>query len=767
MKQCLLPAVICLLSAPLWTFQESAMQEKNVEVGLVNWGRDLDKACGLSRSTGKPVLVLFQEVPGCAGCQKFGKTVLSHPLIVEGMEDEFIPVLVYNNRKGRDAEILKKFKEPAWNYQVIRFLDGSGKDIIPRRDKVWDIAGVAGRMAQALVKANRQVPAYLVGLKVNRDGKNLSQIVFAMACFWTGEMKLGLIDGVMLTEAGFFDGREVTRVWHDPDVVDVTSLVKRAFRERCAQSVYCPGAETLAQVKSIKNLVLPMKPFDVRGYRKAPAGDQKKQIRGTPFVKIGATEHQLTKINAFIHSDKARALRYLSPRQLALLGKGPKKSAARMAAAPPPKAAMATPEQAAAMLAWFSRPADQRGALPESLRKHKPMNRQACEALRNDVWQAYKNAMIKAGKDKVLPTPTILEKGRQNALSPAVLDLGEKKMPFFFIGKGDMQGKRPLFIALHGGGSAGGRAKSPHGWSVNTREWQTQLRLAAGLYPDDALYFVPRMADDNDGRWYYRYCQDAYDRAVRHGILFHNVDPNRVYLIGISEGAYTAYRMGAFMADRWAGAGSMAGGEPLRNAPPENMRNIAFRADIGERDTMFDRVGLNVRYGEALEKLQKDDADGFKHVINVQKGRGHGIDYGPCPKWLFENKRNPWPVRVTWMNINVHGRRRMQSYWLAIDEKPEGKLFFDARLDKAHNSVDVKVSRKLKDGKTEADNSVAFRVYLNDHMLDLEKPVRITRNGQAVFKGKVTRKAAVLMRSVAERGDPCHMFPSEVHIKGN
>ena len=40
------------------------------------------------------------------------------------------------------------------------------------------------------------------------------------------------------------------------------------------------------------------------------------------------------------------------------------------------------------------------------------------------------------------------------------------------------------------------------------------------------------------------------------------------------------------------------------NAPPENMRNIAFRADIGEKDTMFDRVGLNRRYGQALEQLR-------------------------------------------------------------------------------------------------------------------------------------------------------------------
>ncbi len=35
-----------------------------VEVGHVNWGRDFDAALRMSAESGKPVLVLFQEVPG-------------------------------------------------------------------------------------------------------------------------------------------------------------------------------------------------------------------------------------------------------------------------------------------------------------------------------------------------------------------------------------------------------------------------------------------------------------------------------------------------------------------------------------------------------------------------------------------------------------------------------------------------------------------------------------------------------------------------------
>jgi hypothetical protein len=49
-----------------------------IEIGSVKWGRDLDMALKMSDETGRPVSVLFQEIPECSGCQDFGRTVLSH-----------------------------------------------------------------------------------------------------------------------------------------------------------------------------------------------------------------------------------------------------------------------------------------------------------------------------------------------------------------------------------------------------------------------------------------------------------------------------------------------------------------------------------------------------------------------------------------------------------------------------------------------------------------------------------------------------------------
>ena len=78
-------------------------------------------------------------------------------------------MLVYNNRgDGMDRELLERYREPAWNYQVIRFLDADGTDIIPRKDRVWTTSGVARRMIKTLRVVKRPVPDYLENLAASR-----------------------------------------------------------------------------------------------------------------------------------------------------------------------------------------------------------------------------------------------------------------------------------------------------------------------------------------------------------------------------------------------------------------------------------------------------------------------------------------------------------------------------------------------------------------------------------------------------------------------
>ncbi len=133
--------------------------------------------------------------------------------------------------------------------------------------------------------------------------------VFAQSCFWTGEMKLGQIEGVVRTEAGFFKGREVTLVDYAPERVALEDLARQAKQAGVADTVY---VEASAQ-RSLGGVSVGA-PLDGT-YRPAPAGDQKKQIEGTPFARLQLSAEQATKVNAFAREDQSKALAWLNPNQ--------------------------------------------------------------------------------------------------------------------------------------------------------------------------------------------------------------------------------------------------------------------------------------------------------------------------------------------------------------------------------------------------------------------------------------------------------------------
>ena len=132
-----------------------------------------------------------------------------------------------------------------------------------------------------------------------------------MACFWTGEYQLGKIEGVVATEAGWYDNREVTLVTYHKKLISLNDLVAQAASVRCAQRVYpLPG-------ESVDRNRFDSKPLHLDKYRLAAFSDQKKQLENWPEIRriTTLTAMQATKINALAPDDRGKALQWLSPRQ--------------------------------------------------------------------------------------------------------------------------------------------------------------------------------------------------------------------------------------------------------------------------------------------------------------------------------------------------------------------------------------------------------------------------------------------------------------------
>lgn len=409
--------------------------------------------------------------------------------------------------------------------------------------------------------------------------------------------------------------------------------------------------------------------------------------------------------------------------------------------------------------AWFSKPAESRGPAPET---SDAMTRAEADAWKDLVVAACRDAMRTNGADDLVTASTTATDAQQGELR-----IGEFTMPYVLLQKGERpQNGWPLWICLHGGGG-NDQADGPHGWSVNTKEWDAQKRLFAKVYSGSGLYFIPRMADDRRGRWWFDHNQVAFDEVIRKSILFRDVDPDRVYLMGISEGGYGAIRFAGNRPDRYAACGGMAAAEPLSTSPPENMRNVALRIDIGEKDSMFDRIGLARRMGERLAQLRAEDASGYDHDLHVQKGRGHGIDYSLTPKWLATKTRQPRPTHVVWRVLPFDSSVELRSHWLALTEQPKRMpLEIRASIEGQRITITATLDAEPTDASSQRAPTLegTLLVRLDDSMLDLDQPVELVVNGVARPAVRVARSLATMARTMDERWDPKGVFVAEIAV---
>lgn len=195
------------------------------ELGSIAWYRSYQEALDQAKKQNKSVLLLFQEVPGCSTCKNYGQNVLSHPIITEVIQNEFIPLVIYNNKSGTDAEVLKMYNEPSWNNPVVRIIDSEGKNIVERISGHYNKEILLIRMTTAL-QLTRTVPGYLelFNTEYLTDPSDIQTETYSMYCFWSGEATLGNVDGVIRTEPGFQNSREVVRVWYDSRYVKAHEL---------------------------------------------------------------------------------------------------------------------------------------------------------------------------------------------------------------------------------------------------------------------------------------------------------------------------------------------------------------------------------------------------------------------------------------------------------------------------------------------------------------------------------------------------------------
>ena len=385
------------------------------------------------------------------------------------------------------------------------------------------------------------------------------------------------------------------------------------------------------------------------------------------------------------------------------------------------------------------------------------------------VWKSWRRALRKVEPDTL---------GRMN--KDSLTYVGKWRLPpdlendatmnFTWFSKGARPSAGyPMFLYMHGSGP-------------KAQEYANGLKLTHAFNDGPAVYFVPQIPNEGGYyRWWQRAKVWAWQKMLRLAFASGDIDPDRIYITGISEGAYGTQRLASFFADYLAGGGAMAGGEPLKNAPAENLANTPFSLLTGDHDSGFYRNTLTKYAKDALDSLSSAHDSLYVHNVQLLQGCGHAINYYTTTPWLAAHKRNPYPKYVAWEDFEMDGCRRDGFYNLFVNESPaveEGARVFYEETIKG-DTINLKVQKveyttvekdnvwgiemKFKKKYTPLDNG-KITIYLNRSLANLSHRLTVVVNGRQVFNGKVLENLSSMVNSCAAFGDPRRLYTAQIDV---
>ncbi len=297
----------------------------------------------------------------------------------------------------------------------------------------------------------------------------------------------------------------------------------------------------------------------------------------------------------------------------------------------------------------------------------------------------------------------------------------------------------PLFISLHGGGSA-----PP---AVNDQQWANQIRL---YQYKDAKIIAPRAPTDTWNLWHEAHIDPLIDRIIQDAVALEDVNPNRVFLQGYSAGGDGVYQLAPRMADRFAAAAMMAG-HP-NNASPLGLRNLPFTIHVGQLDRAYNRNNLAKEWGQKLDALHTADPDGYTHWETLHAGMAHWMHLQdqPAIDWMLQFTRNPVPNRIVWKQNEV---THDSFYWLGV---PHGTAVNNAEVIVQHTGQNIDISQ--------ANDVKKLTIFLDDRLVNCDLPVVVTCGGRELFRGNIQRTINTEQTRLADRGDRDLIFDASITV---
>jgi hypothetical protein len=269
------------------------------------------------------------------------------------------------------------------------------------------------------------------------------------------------------------------------------------------------------------------------------------------------------------------------------------------------------------------------------------------------------------------------------------------------------------------------------------------------------------------------------DRVKR----MYNVDENRVYMTGISDGATGSYFF-AFREPTPFSSFLPLNGQMLVLSNPEvrpdgdmfanNAANKPFFAVSGGKDPLYPAASVRP-FVEHLREL------GAEVEYHVQEEAGHNTQWWPEEKDAYDafvraHPRNPLPDHLSWETERTDRYNRID--WLVIDElgHVSGEPSFTEANVVAFRGRDfeifphapltgrVDLIRKVNTVDAMTHGVRRFTLLISPDVFDFAQPIVVKVNGKVVFQDRLTPSLKTMLEWAARDNDRTALYGAALQV---
>ena len=275
------------------------------------------------------------------------------------------------------------------------------------------------------------------------------------------------------------------------------------------------------------------------------------------------------------------------------------------------------------------------------------------------------------------------------------------------------------------------------------------------------------------GYYGYQHLQQMVAQTKR---LF-NVDDNRVYLSGFSDGGKTVFNVASFTPSVFAGFYSINGALVSRPDFP-NLHARPLLAFVAQADELISPASV-LSYAEQARRFGAD--------WQVRKMPNRKHYYAPYQRdvlpILFQHlsgvSRNPFPTQLTYFRgFNSSEFTGLDWLQLVVSKTETPTAIHQADSIRVFNmageSTHYRYGEKVGQVRASCFNNTytletslvdEVTLYISPVMVDVSQPVRVIINGQERYNGRVAYAKEFLLQQFQNRMDRQQLFINELRIQ--